>query len=159
MKARSPGLAVDGGEVARGHQPRAVGGDRDSHDPGLVGRVDHAGDRDVDGAEVFARRRDPSPSDASSKLPAAMRAPLASLISDTVRMPVGAKVGSIRSLTRSYLASPRRVIPLTCEKAPEMNKAVSSSDASIPVTTPSNDRLSGDMTPVSLSKATKFCRE
>ena len=47
------------------------------------------------------------------KFPAAMTAPLASLMSDTVRIPVGAKVGSIRLLTRSYFMIPRRVIPLT----------------------------------------------
>ena len=60
------------------------------------------------------------------KFPAAMTAPLASSMSDTVRMPVGAKVGSIRLLTRSYLRIPRRVIPLTLEKAPAMKSAVPS---------------------------------
>jgi hypothetical protein len=54
------------------------------------------------------------------KLPAAMTQPLASLMSDTVRMPVGAKNGSIRLLTRSYLRIPRRVTPLTDANAPPM---------------------------------------
>ena len=74
-------------------------------------------------------------------------------------MLVGAKIGSIWSLTRSYLTIPRWSIPLTVEKVPEMNKAVSSADASIAVTVPLNDRLSGDMAPVSASNAKKFCRE
>ena len=52
------------------------------------------------------------------KFPAAMTTPLAITMSDTVRMPVGAKVGSIRLLTRSYFMIPRRVTPLTLAKAP-----------------------------------------
>ncbi len=91
------------------------------------------------------------------KFPAAMTAPLASLISPTVRIPVGAKVGSIRLLTRSYFMIPRRTMPLTCEKAPAMKSALPSAVAWMAPTIPSNCRLSGEMTPVWASKATKFC--
>ena len=92
------------------------------------------------------------------KFPAAMSEPLASLMSETVRMFPGRKVGSIRLLTRSYLTRPRRVMSLTFEKAPAMNSAVPSAVASMPPTRPLKARLSGEMTPVSRSKATKFCR-
>ena len=92
------------------------------------------------------------------KVPAAMTAPLASLMSDTVRRFPAKKVGSIWLLTRSYLTSPRRVMPLTWEKEPEMKSAVPSAVASMAATVPLNDRSSGEMAPVSRSKATKFCR-
>ena len=49
-------------------------------------------------------------------------------------------------------------MPLTFEKAPAMNSAVPSAVASMAATVPLNDRSSGEMTPVSRSKATKFCR-
>ena len=54
---------------------------------------------------------------------------------------------------------PLRVIPLTLEKAPEMYSAVPSGAASMPVTIPLIDKSRGEMSPVWLSKATKFSRE